>query len=374
MLKTSSDKAGASTVKKHFDYTYPPIRRLATRCLPVFDYAKIVCSGVNTVVHGSYYTTNVGDRAIGLALRNELKRLGVRSVLTSRFCRRPPVRNVVVGGGGVIHNNYDGNLSLRTDFVDGTRNVVYAGVGCPGFAPLSQDDERALSKMRKARYVSVRDSSSRDILTSVVDVTPEVLSCPAWLLRRNLDQSDPSPISWLFTTYYNLRYRRGLSSHLPSDATERERIGVVPNGLLDIRWWPQLRRLLHRLSKEADLWFVPFAGKDIEFCQRELSGVQAECCPLQGPIGTFRTIMAMDKVVAARYHSLIFATLAGRPVMIVPYSQKMVSLARDLNLTMVEFGSSAEDAAFNMRFDEALVDEKIKKAETLVRRIVEHLE
>jgi len=355
-----------------FGHSNSLTKKLAVGLLPFLDYVKIWFNRAEIVIHGSYYTTNVGDRAIGIVLKNGLRKKGVKSILVSRFCTNPPVRNIIVGGGGIIHSNYEKNLFLRTSFVDGKRNVVYIGVGCPGFDTLSKEDQRNISRLAIAKYVSVRDQFSKNVLISKVNITPEVLACPAWLISRNLEYSDISLRNYIFRLHYNLKYYR--KSRLSVDKS-REKIGVVLTGLFDLRWLPSVKKMMTRLSEEADLYFIPFAGEDIKFYHENLSDLRMSCLKLRGPSDTYRVITKMDRVIANRYHSLIFALLANKPVMALAYSQKIVSLANDLHLRFTNLSDdSCKVYEFDASYSRDLINEKISEAEAQVERTIENLQ
>ena len=53
------------------------------------------------------------------------------------------------------------------------------------------------------------------------------------------------------------------------------------------------------------------------------------------PNDLFEVLSRYDVVVTMRYHGLVAATLAGRPVVAVPGHGKVLDLARELNVPMV---------------------------------------
>jgi hypothetical protein len=108
----------------NFIYSNSKVRQFAIRYLAIVDYIKIFLLRPKIIIHGSYYTTNIGDRAIAIVLKGELSQNGIKAVLVSRFCTNPPTYNIVVGGGGIIHNQYKENLYLRTNFINDEHNVI----------------------------------------------------------------------------------------------------------------------------------------------------------------------------------------------------------------------------------------------------------
>lgn len=347
------------------------LKRIASRLLPIADFIKLLLSRSTVAIHGSYFTTNVGDRAIGMVLKEELKRRGISSTLVSRFCSHPLRRNIVVGGGGVIHNHYYGNIELRTAFVEKGNCVMYIGVGCPGFINILSSDKNRLRKIEQADYVSVRDVRSKQVLMKEIDVDPEVLACPAWLFDRHLQASDFSIRNMIFRGYFNLMYRPRRSAQLMSG---RKKIGVVLNRHFDPAHLPTIKTMLERLSSECSLYLIPFVGEDLEFFRDQLSDVPMTCLKLRGPVATYKALLDMDRVIATRYHSAIFSLLAGKPVMILAYSEKVVSLALDLKLMYADLrGPREQSFEFNEQVDGELIQRKIEEAEQQTYRIASHL-
>lgn len=353
-----------------FDYTKPRLIGPTTKLLPILDRSRAILKNPKVIIQGSYFTTNIGDRVIGIILKQELEQRGVRSILVSRFCTKTKTRNVVVGGGGIMHNHYPENLSLRTAFL-GHNNVIYTGIGCPGFDPMSADDKENLSKLKKAKYISVRDQFSKDTLTNVCDVFTEVLACPSWLIKRHIEEKDLSFINLAFRSYYNLKYA---TNYPINNNKSTQKIGLVMNGFFDLRHLPSIKKKIKELSQTSDIYFIPFVGKDMEFYQKELSDLEIQAIKLQGPFTTFKVVQKMDWMIATRYHSVIYSLLANKPVLILAYSQKVASLARDLQLKFVnlmEMGDKKFD--FNFNYEISFINKKVAEADLQIKRIIDNL-
>ena len=151
-------------------------------------------------------------------------------------------------------------------------------------------------------------------------------------------------------------------------------IGVVLNRHFDLEHLPTIKTKLERLCRDCSLYFIPFVGEDLEFLRDQLSDVPMTCLRLRGPVATYKALLEMDRVIATRYHSAIFSLLAGKPVMILAYSEKVVSLALDLELKYVDLGDPREQSfEFNEQVDGELIQRKIREAEQQIDRIVSHL-
>lgn len=353
-----------------FDYTKPRLIGLTTRVLPILDNLRVHFYKPKVVIQGSYFTTNIGDRVIGIILRQELEQRGIRSVLVSRFYTKTNIKNVVVGGGGIMHNHYPENLSLRTAFL-GHNNVIYIGIGCPGFDLLSEDDQNNLSKLNKAKYISVRDQFSKKTLSNVTDVFTEVLACPSWLIKRHLDERDYSLINFAFRSFYNSKFTT--NSQIYNDQSGRK-IGLVLNGLFDLRHLPSIKHKIEELSQTADIYFIPFVGKDMEFFEEKLSDLNIKLLNIEGPLATYKTVQKMDWMIATRYHSVIYSLLANKPVMILAYYPKVASLAHDLKLKYVNLMDRGHKKyEFNFEYKASLINKKIAEADLQIKRIIDNL-
>lgn len=293
----------------------------------------------DVLVHGSYFTGNVGDRAIGLVIRRKLRSAGIKAVLVSRFFTTPsPCSILIIGGGGVIHNNYRSNLRLRTEPANRSCAALYFAVGAPGFDDLTGWDRSQLRVLNRAHRVSVRDEESRKILSPFVEGDIYVEADPAWLFGRDCyGESGGDVRSGAIRLIYNT-----LSSCMLSASSKwgkhpgREKVGVALAGKFDLRNLEAVKNELHRLSQDAELFFIPFSPKDLRFHRKHLTGVDMYCFPAAGPGDTYDRVCSMDRIVAMRYHSLIFAALAGKPVSVLAYARKVWTLAEELKVPRVD--------------------------------------
>jgi hypothetical protein len=206
---------------------------------------------------------------------------------------------------------YPGNLASRTVPADRARDAVYFAVGCPGLDDLSREGRNRLEILDRARHVSVRDSDSKQVLSRYIERPMEVFADPGWRFEPDVDDGSDivSPaIRWA----YNTAFVRTRGSPRPADSgTTDERVGVVLRNGFDFVNLPPLREELRRLSARFELYFIPFAPQDTAFYRRHFADLDMVCFRAAGPQCTYRRVESMDRVVAMRYHSLIFAALAG---------------------------------------------------------------
>ncbi|WP_339104215.1 polysaccharide pyruvyl transferase family protein [Haloterrigena salinisoli] len=77
--------------------------------------------------------------------------------------------------------------------------------------------------------------------------------------------------------------------------------------------------------------FIPFTPKDEKFAQKHLD---IPILPYQFSVEmTLKRVSSVDQMVAARYHSLIFAAICGKPILPLTYEPKVEQVAERLNLS-----------------------------------------
>ena len=332
-----------------------------------WDYLKCKISGVSLILHGSYYTTNVGDRTLAIVLKNELAKQGLALVITSRFIMNPPVKNIVVGGGGIIHNINDKNIKLRTHFLNKQRNVYFVGIGAHEINKFSRSEKEQLKKMSNANYISLRDKNSFFELTNFLDSEQKKFQlgqCPSWLFSDDKKYKDISLRNFFIFLFYNIRYSKYTYSQKRCVRGKDCRIG------LNLRYSNfdkiERRRIaiqkIANLSKNNQIIFIPFYYEDLRFYVNELSRLNIKCLKLQNPIKTFNSVKKMDKMIATRYHSFIFSLLNNKPVMILGYHQKVIALAEEMNMKYFDMiDDKNNDFVFN-KPNKSHIGNKINKA------------
>lgn len=337
-----------------------------------WDRMKIIIFRPDIAIHGSNYTTNVGDRTISLTLKYILKKEKISSVIISRFSKAPHVKSVIVAGGGILHNNYRHNLNYRTAMSDGKKEVYYVGIGSPGLKSIGEYEKGLINKLLLAKYISVRDKTSFNHLSRVnqrfIDKV-RLRSCPSWLLTKDQLIADFSVRNFIFRYYFNFRFNNFNSSNLLSQS--KPNIGLVLNGHFDTDIIPVIIERIINLSKTNNLVFIPFVGEDLEFYQKIIHPLGIKSFWLSNPAKTFQHVLQMDKMIACRYHSLIFSLLAEKPVSIFAYEQKVVDLAEDLNLNFYDAVKLTKKSLNFNEFDPNIIQNKIDAARLQINEIIQ---
>ncbi|MEY9996418.1 polysaccharide pyruvyl transferase CsaB [Streptomyces sp. V4I8] len=230
---------------------------------------------------------------------------------------------LVLGGGGIL---YDGEARRYLRLVKaaherGVPTFAYA----VGAGPLREPDDRdaARTVLPGMTEVVVRDEESRLVLEEVgVEAELTVTADPALLLT-------PEPFTERMMRHEGLPLGArliGMSVREPGRAAEK---------LDEDDYHALLAEVADFLARrlEAHVVFVPMERQDVRHAHGVLSRMSA---PDLGRIlhnsyspGEILGFMShLDMVVGMRLHVVIFAALAGLPVLPLPYSGKVFDFAR----------------------------------------------
>ncbi|MEU2060313.1 polysaccharide pyruvyl transferase family protein [Streptomyces sp. NPDC013455] len=352
-------------------------------------------TGANNVtvgVLGSYGGRNVGDEAILTALLERVRagRPEARIVVFSRTpghtrAVHPDVE--VVGWEGVCREGIAGHLSRLSVLVLGGGGILYdtearrylrlartaQELGVPVFAyalgagPLSDETDCAWARtvLSDAVEVTVRDEESKLVLeeaglTRSVTVTAD----PALLLEpgdrgRALLRGEAVPRGVRLV---------GMSVREPGRAAEH----------LDEEGYHQLLAgvgdfLVHRL--DAHVVFISMERGDIRHAHAVVSRMATadRCTVLHGDYGPQQVldiVTQLNLAVGMRLHFLIFAALAGIPLLPLPYAGKVFDFAQRIGAPALR-GVIRETTGLLLAEVDRLWDERpARTADTTVRTAV----
>ncbi|MFI2370750.1 polysaccharide pyruvyl transferase family protein [Streptomyces sp. NPDC018833] len=346
-------------------------------------------SSVTVGVLGSYGGRNVGDEAILTAMLDRIRggRPDARLVLFSRnpdhsrtmhpdievvgwegVCREGISEHLrrlsvlVLGGGGILYNTEARRyLRLARTAQDlGVPLFTYA----VGAGPLTDEADCAWIRatLSDAVEVTVRDEESKLVLeeaglTRPITVTadPALLlepgDCGGELLRA---EAVPQGVRLV-----------GMSVREPGRAAEH----------LDEDGYHQLLAsvgdfLVHRL--EAHVVFVPMERDDIRHAHAVVSHMADadRCTVLRGsyrPQQVLDMVKQLDLAIGMRLHFLIFAALAGIPLLPLPYAGKVFDFAQQIGAPALR-GVVRETAGLLLAEVDRLWDERpAREAHTATR-------
>ncbi|MFF9867555.1 polysaccharide pyruvyl transferase family protein [Streptomyces sp. NPDC013953] len=338
---------------------------------------------VTVGVLGSYGGRNVGDEAILTALLDRIRagRPDVHFVVFSRnpehsrgahpdvevvgwegVCRERISEHLrrlsvlVLGGGGILYNTEARRYLrlVRTAMDDGVPVFTYA----LGAGPLTDEADCAWVRatLSDAAEVTVRDEESKLVLEEAGLTRPiSVTADPALLLRPGdggeaLLRAEAVPAGLPLV---------GMSVREPGRAAEH----------LDEEGYHQLLAnvgdfLVHRL--DAHVVFVPMERDDIRHAHAVVSHMADadRCTVLRGayrPQEVLDMVKQLDLAIGMRLHFLIFAALAGIPLLPLPYAGKVFDFAQQIGAPALR-GVVRETAGLLLAEVDRLWDERPARA------------
>ncbi|MGC9667140.1 polysaccharide pyruvyl transferase family protein [Planosporangium sp. 12N6] len=342
-------------------------------------------------VLGSYGGMNLGDEAILTSLLTDLRRRrpDTRTVVFSRepeytgrafrdvetipwegvnrermaevLCR---LDLLVLGGGGILYDT-EARRYLRlvaTAQECGVPVFAYA----LGAGPLTEELDRRLTcqVLHDCVEVTVRDESSRLTLEEAgVRCPVTVTADPALLLEPEEFVGDALRQEWVVP---NGSRMVGMSVREPGRAAHS----------LDVDAYHQLLAhmgdfMVHRL--DAHVLFVPMERQDIGHAHAVLSYMTAadQCRVLHGtypPRQILGLMRHIDLAVGMRLHFLIFAAMAGVPMLPLPYAGKVFDFARQVGAPALR-GVVREAAGPLLAEVDRLWDERPLRAQLVADRL-----
>lgn len=268
-------------------------------------------------IQGSYWTTNIGDRAIGEILSSILTDMGFRARLFSNkveYCNAP-VR--ILGGGGVLHDFYGtDHLRRRLNFIND--NGVIIGVGVPG---IRSDDASSLLEKRLSEIdlISVRDERSRQQLQPFTDTQIHTTACPSLLHENpNSSSSGRTGVNFLSTFSHNseiMSYYFGYEDDIDIEEAKKKYISNI-------------KYICNNVKNPI---YIPFHKNDEKFARKHLN---VDVYPYVFSVEkTLKRVSEVDRMVTMRYHSLVFSIICQKPVLVINYNPKVSSLAERIDVS-----------------------------------------
>lgn len=349
-------------------------------------------SSVSVGVLGSYGGRNVGDEAILTAMLDRVRagRPDARLVVFSRNpdhsrAAHPDVE--VVGWEGVCREQISEHLRGLSVLVLGGGGILYdtearrylrlartaQDLGVPlftyalGAGPLTDeaDCEWVRATLSEAAEVTVRDEESKLVLEEAGLTRPiTVTADPALLLQpgeggEDLLRAEAVPRGVRLV---------GMSVREPGRAAEH----------LDEEGYHQLLAnvgdfLVHRL--DAHVVFLPMERDDMRHAHAVVSRMaDADRCTVLH--GTYRPqemldiVRRLDLAIGMRLHFLIFAALAGIPLLPLPYAGKVFDFAQQIGAPALR-GVVRETAGLLLAEVDRLWDERPARVAHMTARTTE---
>ncbi|MGO9956755.1 MAG: polysaccharide pyruvyl transferase family protein [Solirubrobacteraceae bacterium] len=316
--------------------------------------------GRNRVVGiaGSYGGLNVGDEAILTvaisALRTALPGVEVVAfsrnvvhtrehhdvdrVVPAREAMRAQVKSEVqrldvllLGGGGILYDR-EAESYLRLARVAQQMGVPTATYAI-GAGPLERSSERqaVVEVLNRMRFVTVRDLDAKLLLDQIGVERPIAVTADPALLLKAL----PFPGRWLEREGIGKKHHLvGMSVREPGGAA-----GELEPDVYHALLAHAADFIVDRF--DADVLFVSMERQDIREAHRVIGqmAVPERAAVLRGqyPPGELLGLMRhVDFAVGMRLHFLIFAAVAGVPLLALPYAGKVSALIKMLDMPGID--------------------------------------
>lgn len=310
------------------------------------------------IVHGSYYTRNVGDLAIGETIAN---------IISSRYNKKcdtlgffnPLFRgfnfnNYIIGGGGVLHDFKTGHLTKRLELLGSAQNSFVLGVGVPGL--ITDEGKKIIKDLMQSDLVTVRDKYSYDVLSKHLNEKKiHITACPTFLLAptKRVSSFDDEKVKCgvSLRDWFNpvLRWNRETapvaSAYFPENCNHK----ISKNKYIEF-----VKKNLYTLKNKYDLYFIPFHPDDVVFCKKYFSDYFIEIYKVKNPSNTLNIINSMDVMICMRYHSIIFSMLCNKPIYVISYRKKTDEIMRQTGLNGISIYSIRGNEVIN--FDNNIRD------------------
>lgn len=272
----------------------------------------------NYGIQGSYRTGNIGDLALGQQFKYQIQNAGYTAKAFKRTTVSSNTSNRILGGGGVLHDWYGvDHLKQRLAYVSGGENGYIIGVGVPGFQSV-EACELVCEVLPQMEKITVRDQWSKKNIKSICDVDVEVTACPA-LLYDDPDVDSNGMTGVNFRPYFN--------EPMKSDMILKKYFEYNDLENAHSRYIENVKRISNSIENPI---FIPFHKKDKKFANKYLD---IPTYPYEFSVEkTLNRVSEVDRMVATRYHSLVFAAICGKPVLTLAYSPKVRSLADRLSV------------------------------------------
>ncbi|MDG5821295.1 polysaccharide pyruvyl transferase family protein [Natronococcus sp. A-GB7] len=265
-------------------------------------------------VQGSYSTGNIGDLAIGTAIRAWLNDEDITSRLyTKRMCSTS-ASTTILGGGGVIHDSPPSDLERRLSFLN--ENSVFLGVGAN---PISNEKSQQLlsEALDKANLITTRDQRSTDVLQRYTDSEVITTACPALTLQR-----PDAEIKYKTGINFRPGFFREKYAEYHKDRLNLNESSSITLGELDEEY---IKICQETIDQVADPVFIPFTIEDERFAREHLD-IDVKRYEYSAS-KALKDVAEVKKMICTRYHSLVFSIICNIPSVAIAYAPKVEELA-----------------------------------------------
>ncbi|MEM9700818.1 MAG: polysaccharide pyruvyl transferase family protein, partial [Planctomycetota bacterium] len=292
-------------------------------------------------VIGAFHGRNVGDMALGSAVRQALEGRPARLIDIHRLEEFQPFlanRPAIVAGGATgVRDNV---TLLREYYGKAPERLAIVGWDVAADVPEWAPDEHDF--LRSVAFLGLRDEAQAELLRDVLsrpDVTghPDnafsLLHDPAFARHTSADRRDDGPIGLnllpLFMSRHGARWETGTAL----EAFYRRIGSPLADAVHTLG--PAYVRAVRAFAEAQDrpLVHLPFAPEDDLIARSALRGLDVKFEPYDAdPARTFAAVAECAEFLSTRFHATVFALIAGTPCHPVLYAAKCEALLADCGL------------------------------------------
>lgn len=296
-------------------------------------------------MQGSYASRNIGDRAIGHILKDQLEKRYNAECLLDGYYNIEDAKEydiLIMGGGGIVHDCYKGNLEKRLRAFGTAKYNVVMGVGAPVIRFWRSG--KNLEILNSADLITVRDIQSKILLEKYVNKEIHVTACPTFLMTTDIP-----------TQYEEKKIRCGLNLREWITSGVARGYSSMHKGTKNHfdRFIENVHLLLKDLQDKVDeIYFIPFHKSDLKFGKEYFKDLNIVFLPVQGIQETLDCVASMDKMISMRYHSLIYSLIVKVPSLFaLDYARKTHDMVNEFNINSYNFYDSRSIIKFDFLED-----------------------
>ena len=224
---------------------------------------------------------------------------------------------VVIGGGGIFHDQEVGQHGFSPLFIWWIRTVYFGLLGkrialaAVGVGPIKNklSDSWLKGILKRASIITVRDEQSQNILKSLTTKEVIVVPDPVWGLFTNSSKS-PEPST---TLGINIR-----ENHRFSPAEMDQKLTTAINQIKEKLIIKRIQLIPFALNNPDDRDTM----KPMINTLKEHTQLPVELVIPENTVQAFELVSKCDYFIATRFHSYIFAQSADVPCQLLSYSSK----------------------------------------------------
>ncbi len=293
------------------------------------------------VTTGAYFSENFGDHMMGEILKVSFDSMGVAIAAVSydQLSNIGSPECVICGGGELGDQDYFNQVFASVDQAEKVKVI-----GTSPYAKLHESSQELIEKLKKISFYSVRNKWAKEYLSGLLErddvmYSPDLVFALPRVMPNLFANKTVVPRSGLVSISV-LPYGMSIlkSGEIVKDQAHLKMLAELNPAMADStlemaeRYMQYSRNLIHELgSSGKSVQIVSFSYGDYLFAKACYSDLDVDILPFsKNPAVVLDAIRVSELFYTSRFHSMIFAMLADRPIMPFCYSMKCNNLLNDI--------------------------------------------